>query len=370
MLREYPVIARFKTAIRRRDLSRPVKCALADGLLTQQVSFFDYGCGHGEDIELLGSQGISGGGWDPVFRPNQLVSGADVVNLGYVLNVIEDPAERGATLRRAWEIARRLLIVSALVRVPGRGNAYTEFGDGVLSSRGTFQKFFDQAELKEYLETELETEAIPAMVGVYYVFKDETNRQQFLSNRVRRGPAVLRQRVSEQRFEEHREVLHPFMDTLALLGRLPDPEEFPQCPEIISRLGSLKRAFALVRRVTGEDTWDAIRRRRTEDLVVFLALARFRKRPKLSGYPGTMQRDFRAFFGTYAKACKQADTLLFRAGDAAAIDEACQRSPVGEAVAERALHSPKRLRSSRTSPAHLRRLRSEFPWRSRGRQHH
>jgi DNA phosphorothioation-associated putative methyltransferase len=38
----------------------------------------------------------------------------------------------------------------------------------------------------------------------------------------------------------------------------------------------------------------------------------------------------RVFFGTYAKACQQADELLFRAGDAAAIDDACQRSPVGK----------------------------------------
>jgi DNA phosphorothioation-associated putative methyltransferase len=38
----------------------------------------------------------------------------------------------------------------------------------------------------------------------------------------------------------------------------------------------------------------------------------------------------RAFFGTYTKACKRADALLFQAGNAAAIDEACERSPVGK----------------------------------------
>src|SRR5262245_37725060 len=38
----------------------------------------------------------------------------------------------------------------------------------------------------------------------------------------------------------------------------------------------------------------------------------------------------RAFFGTYTRACRQADELLFRAGDASAIDEACQRSAVGK----------------------------------------
>ncbi len=36
------------------------------------------------------------------------------------------------------------------------------------------------------------------------------------------------------------------------------------------------------------------------------------------------------FFGTYKTACQRADDLLFRAGDATAIDDACGRSPVGK----------------------------------------
>jgi DNA phosphorothioation-associated putative methyltransferase len=99
---------------------------------------------------------------------------------------------------------------------------------------------------------------------------------------------------------------------------------------VVERFGSLKRAFALVRRVTGEAEWEAIRQRRTEDLLVYMALARFGKRPALSQLPRGLRADIRAFFGTYAKACRQADDLLFRAGDASAIDEACRSSPVGK----------------------------------------
>jgi DNA phosphorothioation-associated putative methyltransferase len=72
------------------------------------------------------------------------------------------------------------------------------------------------------------------------------------------------------------------------------------------------------------------RQRRTEDLLVYLALSRFRKRPAFGQLPATLQRDLRAFFGAYTKACRQADALLFQAGDAAAIDAACQRAPVGK----------------------------------------
>jgi DNA phosphorothioation-associated putative methyltransferase len=114
------------------------------------------------------------------------------------------------------------------------------------------------------------------------------------------------------------------------LGRLPEAGEFAGAAAVVERFGSLGRAFALVRRVTGPDEWEAIRRRRTEDLLVFMALARFGKRPALSQLPGGLRADMRAFFGTYAKACRQADELLFQAGDAAAIDEACARAPVGK----------------------------------------
>ena len=64
--------------------------------------------------------------------------------------------------------------------------------------------------------------------------------------------------------------------------------------------------------------------------LVYLALARFRKRPALSQFPPTLQRDMKAFFGAYKKACTEADALLFRAGDATAIDEACKRATVGK----------------------------------------
>lgn len=50
----------------------------------------------------------------------------------------------------------------------------------------------------------------------------------------------------------------------------------------------------------------------------------------LAPLPPTLQRDMKAFFGSYTKACGEADTLLFQAGDATAVDEACRRSKVGK----------------------------------------
>jgi DNA phosphorothioation-associated putative methyltransferase len=323
-------IPRHKTAIHRGDLSRPVKAAMSDGLLVADMTIFDYGCGHGQDIQILASQGIECDGWDPVFRPDIEQRPADVVNLGFVLNVIEEINERTETLKQAWQLARRLLIVAAQVKEAGRGASHVPFGDGILTGRGTFQKYFGQGELKTYLESELQVEAIPASLGIFYVFKDKTLEQEFLANRFRRRIFVPRKRMPELRFEEHRELLEPFLAAIADLGRLPENEEFAGAAEVVAAFGSLKRAFALVRRVTGDDEWETIRQRRTEDLLVYLALARFRKRPPIGKLPRTLQRDMRAFFGAYTKACQRADKLLFRAGNAVAIDEACRRSPVGK----------------------------------------
>jgi DNA phosphorothioation-associated putative methyltransferase len=105
------------------------------------------------------------------------------------------------------------------------------------------------------------------------------------------------------------------MAVVATLGRVPDADEWPQAQTLAERFGSLKRAFAFVQRITGSQEWDLIARRRREDILVYLALARFRKRPHVSALPPSLQRDMRASFGSYAKACAEADDLLFKAGN-------------------------------------------------------
>ena len=120
------------------------------------------------------------------------------------------------------------------------------------------------------------------------------------------------------------------MEVVANYGRLPEVDEFHQAPAIIDRFGSLKRAFAIVRRITGDSEWEQIAKRRSEDMLVYLALARFRQRPPISLLPPSLQRDIRAFFGSYSRACAQADELLFGAGNAELVDAACKRSMIGK----------------------------------------
>ena len=323
-------IRRYKTAIRRYDLSAPVKSLLRDQLLPPGHTIFDYGCGRGSDIRLLRKQGYACAGWDPTFLPKEEKVVSDVVNLGYVINVIEDPEERQGTLLESWRLCRKALVVSALTQMYGRGKSCVQFGDGIVTKLNTFQKLYSQAELREYIQNVIGEEAWPAGIGIFYVFRDPDLKQSFLQNRYRRRSTGPRKRLSERRYEEHKELLEALITRIAELGRLPVDDEFERVSEIQKEFGSIRKSFSLIKRVTGSEEWEQIGEQRTQDLLVYLALSRFEIRPKFSQLAPSLQRDIKAFFGSYSKACLMADLLLFRAGDPEAIDDACKESQIGK----------------------------------------
>ena len=181
-----------------------------------------------------------------------------------------------------------------------------------------------------YIEQVTGKEAWPAGIGIFYVFKDDLRKQNYLLNRYRRRSTGPRKRLSEKRFEEHKELLEDLIARIAELGRVPVASEYDRSKETIEEFGSIRRAFSLIKRVTGADEWDEIGNQRTQDLLVYLALSRFEKRPKYSQLAPRIQRDVKHFFGSYAKACSMADLLLFRAGDPEAIDDACKESTTGK----------------------------------------
>ena len=176
---QQPEVKREKTAIVRFKHSKPVLLALSHRIIEPGTSVFDYGCGRGEDVKYLRSQGVRANGWDPHYQPDTALTTADVVNLGYVLNVIEDPVERQTTLRRAYDLAQRALIVA--VRVDhALLETGIEFSDGLLTSRGSFQKLYKQSEFKEYLENSLGKRPHMVALGIAYVFKDEGLESSYL----------------------------------------------------------------------------------------------------------------------------------------------------------------------------------------------
>ena len=248
------VVQRHKTALTRYELSKPVKSLLEYGVLRGGMSFFDYGCGQGSDVKGLKALGYQADGWDPVFWPDAPKLAADVVNLGYVINVIEDPAERLEAVVDSFRQARRVLVVSAVIKEHLDTERAAHYRDGVLTRRNTFQKFYDQQELQQFIEDALETTAVPVGLGVFYVFRDPSEQQDFLSARSRRaidwtqisarlglgGPPADRW---EALYSEHKELLDAFGGMALNLGRWPVEGEFGRAGEVVEKLGSLRRAL-------------------------------------------------------------------------------------------------------------------------------
>ena len=321
---------RRKTAIARTDYSRPVRIALTDGLIDPTTTVFDYGCGLGDDVRHLSLRGISSWGWDPEHRQDATLAPARIVNLGYVVNVIEDTEERVECLKQAWSFVQDTLIVSARLATDTADLKPTGvYGDGVVTSIGTFQKFYEQGELKDWLDEHLPEPAVPAGPGVFYVFRKATDRIGFLASRYRRrGSAVLPS--VELGIEEHKDLLRPLIEFFERRGRAPADDELPGSEAISERFGSMRRALRLIERGHDPKAWKQIVLSRGQDLLLFLALARFDGRPLFGQLPMEVRRDVKSLFSTYRSACEQADVALLAVGDMTRVQRAAQRSPVGK----------------------------------------
>lgn len=124
-------IERHKTALVRHELSAPIKTLAKNGYLDGRYSIFDYGCGRGDDLRELEAHGLDALGWDPTYQPDNEIVCSDIVNLGFVLNVIEDPEERLEALLKAWELTDKFLVVSVMVANENHIAQFKPYKDGI-----------------------------------------------------------------------------------------------------------------------------------------------------------------------------------------------------------------------------------------------
>lgn len=325
-----PKIDRHKAALVRTTLSKPVRSALDAGLFTPETTFFDYGCGHGGDVQRIVEQGFSSSGWDPYYQPDTPCTSADVVNLGYIINVIENPTERREALIQAWALTQKVLIVAAQVLIEDRIRGTVIYGDGVITRRNTFQKNYEQEELKVYIDQVLGVDSIPVALGIYFVFRDEAQAQSFRASRFRSHTTTPRIKASVRRFEEYKELLAPLMAFVSDRGRLPLSDEMQDFTSLQTEFGSLRKAFQVVLQATQVQEWDEIADKRRQDLLVYLALSHFSRRPKLREFTSVVQNDIKSLFGGYQQACAAADLMLLSLGNLEIVNARCQSSPIGK----------------------------------------
>ena len=268
-----PEIERRRTALRRTELSSPVQQLLHFGFLDGTHTLFDYGCGRGDDVRLLQAMGVQASGWDPVFRPHEKRSPADIVNLGFVLNVIEDAGERRETLRSAFSLARKALVVSVMLAYQRKRAQFAAYEDGVRTQRNTFQKYYAQDEFKEYVEAALGYRALPIAPGTCVVFRDPVDEQLFLLARqqVRREWRLMRREPDNKEVaglvESHRKEIDSYWLKALDLGRPAALEECPETQSLARLLGSWRKVHDWVSRFFDTEELEAAAITRQEDLL-------------------------------------------------------------------------------------------------------
>ncbi len=337
-------IARHLTAINRDKLSAPFQRLARHGFLDGDYSIFDYGCGKGDDANELAAHGLNINSWDPVHKPNGDKINSDIVNLGFVLNVIEVVNERTETLNKAWQLSDKLLVVSVMLAGSARLEQFTRYKDGVITKWNTFQKYYSQAEIRSYIEQVLKTKAIALGQGIFAIFKDKSLEEEFYLNRqyqlneqpatalwqqltsrptAKKGPATTQ---VKSLYEKHRELFNDFWQQCLTLGRTPANDEF-ECSDNIRRIiGSHKKAFELMVDTVGLASFEKAQQQRRSNVLVYFALSLFEKRKAKAHMPARLQRDIKALFDSHNTAIEQAQSLLFSVGKPENIANACAQA--------------------------------------------
>jgi DNA phosphorothioation-associated putative methyltransferase len=342
------MIERHKTAIKRYKLSRPVLLLSEHNLLKKETSFFDYGCGHGQDTELLLKNNFENVNYfDPFYCPENPLIESDLVNLGYVINVIENPQERAETLKKAFSLAKVAICVSAMIRSSSNASQLNCFADGELSMRGTFQKYFEQSELKNYLESTLQADAIPLEPGIFIVFKNEIAKLEYLTNRYRRRVFLevtkldvptgqLRKvRILRKKIEElilNSPYFPQVVKAVETLGRIPTKVEYEPYAILIDEFKSKKKVEQTIFSAINYERFEKSRESRINEILVFLAGRRFDRKgfPKKSDLPHELVRDIENFFVNYKDSLAQATDLLFSIGNEITMNKCFKNAPVGK----------------------------------------
>jgi DNA phosphorothioation-associated putative methyltransferase len=326
-------VLRHKTALSRDKLSTPLFIIAQRGYLNGGYTLLDYGCGKGDDLRELEEHGVKCVGWDPVHRPDTEVTNCDIVNLGYVINVIEDREERKETLTRAYNFANKFIVISAMLGNDGVFQRFKPYKDGVLTKINTFQKYFSQGELRHFIESTLEESTITLGPGIFVVFKDKIEEQRYLFERQRtrhqwrqlssRPSKEISKKEAKTIFDRHQALLEDFWYACLDQGRLLANDEFDNSEQIRQAIGSHNKAFTICKNHFDIENFHQAENERKDDLLVYFALGFFKKRDAYKRMPQSLQRDIKVFFGKYSDARNAGKELLFSLSEPEIIFNAC-----------------------------------------------
>jgi DNA phosphorothioation-associated putative methyltransferase len=326
---EHKTVDRHKTAITRAALSAPMYMLFTSGLIRHDSTLLDYGCGLGHDIKALQSDGFTAAGWDPHFRPDpSSLKKSQVTNLGFVLNVIEEPEERAEALKRAFSLTEVCLAVSVMLYGKANLSGARPYRDGYLTSRKTFQKYYTQTELRHFINSVLNIEPLAVGQGIFFVFRDELEEQRYLLRRqigfkgreyraVPKPVAPQKSATNASTEKLSKRTIQDLTTEIRALGRQPDISELPKglATKLLQSKQGLQYAASRAISDIGNVELEEIVAARTEDLSLHFAMHTFSQRKSYGSFPPELRRDVRAFFGNHKRAQEAGQALLYSIGD-------------------------------------------------------
>ena len=149
----------IKTAIVRKGTSKPMRILREKGLLKGKI--LDYGCGHGEDTNILKMDyGINIVGYDKfndTYNSEELLNKKyDIATCNYVLNVIPDLDEHKDVIELLRQLSDNVYIcVRSDIKAIRENWVYNEQQLGYWTTNNSFQRFYN-ADMIEKLFGEVE----------------------------------------------------------------------------------------------------------------------------------------------------------------------------------------------------------------------
>ena len=299
---------RHKTAIGRSSLSMPARQALLDGVVRPEWTLLDYGSGRGGDVARLAHLGIPVIGWDPHHGGVRPSEPRDIVTLTYVVNVIENPAERERVLGDAWSLSGRCLVVSTRLTWERKQVNGVAVGDGTVTRKNTFQRLFSPAELRSLVEDATGVRAISPIPGVVYAFRRDDDRLAYLARRV--APDQV-----WQAGDDIKSAVASVVHFLEQRGRMPGLEETPDAFLPLLRNVTGRNLAKLAAQEADPERVEQGRKRSVLNVLLLLGIEVFNGRSPLHSLSLPVQADVRAFFESYKEACRRADRLLLKLRD-------------------------------------------------------
>jgi DNA phosphorothioation-associated putative methyltransferase len=204
------------------------------------------------------------------------------------------------------------------------------YSDGIITRRNTFQKYYEQEELKVYIDQVLNVDSIPVALGIYFVFRDLTQAEAFRLSRFRSRATTPKVKILLKRFEDYEDLLKPLMIFYTERGRLPVKRELENELELKAEFGGFKRAFQVISQVTQPEDWEIISEKRRQDLLLYFALSKFSGRPQVKDLDLPRKEDIKALFGGYQQLCLMADLMLASLRDFKKLSDLCTAISVGK----------------------------------------